>query len=1570
MAGQGNDLSLRIGLTLSQLQSDFLAAEQTVKQGMAALNRQQNLVKLKMETDLAGLDALTDKTKSIEVQERSLTQLLEMQRDRLTLATATYQDYAGAKNANEVVAKRLETAMERERLAVARLEAQLKSLSAQRISIDTTQLQDGIAKLNAKIQQVKIRAEIDTSKLQGAAAIFDEQKNRIAAVTKELELQRQKLIQLREAMYQSAKNTGSDSVQTLNIKSNVLEQMRQIAQLETRLKELQGMNISLNFRTDSLRQIEATINENIARINARIEDIRVKTDIDVSKLGAAASEFDKAKIQLQGLNRELDLQNQKLAEMKRALGTSIKVNGLDSVKTINLQTEIQKQIQAIDQLKAKISELNKIEPPKTNSLLSGYLSFKGNIVEQINNIAMAFSNLRGATSSADNALVATLGVIGNIPSPVGKAVAAFAAMPIVLKGVESSIVDLTQAVAAAGDSTYVMSRGFQMSLADTGKFTAMCKTAGVEVNDLASTIRRTQQQIIRGGEDSKPERWLNRYGESAFDASGHLKNLNDMTLTLSRALKRAQAEGNGMNFILGTMRSASANVITAIEDAEDVYKQAAGLVKNGLIDAKFAHEVQGNINAMNLQAGFMNAAFESALLPVANEIIPRLTERMGKLTQVIADNKDMIRDFGRTTAEAFLKIESAAETVGKTVGTIGRAIYDFHKDPYEKTIVEKYKFDTNLENVDDLIKKEQNAAYDVIKSNPLLYQQARQKYEPIFQALKDVQEEIKRKNEAIAKELESINLSGADFSPIGQERRQIEQNPEILETLRRARKYQEEAETILYKMNHGDFANRRRDVDVWWNQLVREGEKSNEELEALAKEREAKLAQIEKEYTEKIAGYYKNAADLEYEMTHTAFEKQIRDIELWKDAMREKAETGEETAAIVAEAAAKEAQAFEREVDRIKNLTQSLEDEIFEMENSQYEADKRRALQKAQRALDEGVDVATVQRFLQDKFGQLDRRADESRRSGGDYTKAPEGARQFGGNGIMVIEADQIIDNGLFRGQQQAIGLLTDENRIRQQLLPKLNEDARAAIERIQSTKELTAAQQDLIQSTQQGFQLIEGDKFAQPTSGNFQVMAGDQVLEMPTQELQQFSEAVQQTTAPLNESADAQKSFAEGVKDFPPEYFKNLADSAKGVSETQMLLTDSTLGLIDAQKNLADALKNLPTTKQEQNISNNQPLPTDGFMQLSSSTQDVRKEQELLARTTRETNTRLREIPTQEQSSGIWPTKLAFDMETFSGIAQTGLQAIALLSSLGAMAPIPTVKAGAIVLGAAAGAGLAIGSTEDARAGQTAERITYQVDLSAVETLLASIDEKLQSLTQADETKQSEINFEEVIAPLTSIDEKFQSLLQSMQEEEPREGDRLQELFGTLPNIEEYVKDISLFLSTKDERKNSEPEMKIQSTREGLSLTAEMPAAKEAIDYLTPLTSIDGNLQSILRELQSPAEEKVTADYSAVLSSIDGKVQSVLQAVQARETISLTTVITPLDGIKTLVGNILTVLNNRKPAQITVSPNNNIDLGGAYVFDNALKQQLVNDITKEIVDEITTTVRQEISKSSYGYSA
>lgn len=727
----------------------------------------------------------------------------------------------------------------------------------------------------------------------------------------------------------------------------------------------------------------------------------------------------------------------------------------------------------------------------------------------------------------------------------------------------------------------------------------------------------------------------------------------------------------------------------------------------------------------------------------------------------------------------------------------------------------------------------------------------------------------------------------------------------------------------------------------------------------------------------------RNAADIEYDLTHSAFEKQIRDIERWEEAQRQKAETAEEVQSIIAESAMKEAQAFENEMDRIKGTLQSLEDKIFEQEHSQYENDIRRIQQERIKLYEDyqekgilNADTqALIERYYQNAVVKLNKRAAESRAKGGDYTKAPEGASSFGGNGIMVIGADQIIDDGLIRGQQQAIGLLTDENRIRSMLLPKLDAEAREAVERIQSLKELTAVQKDLVQASS-GFQLIEGDKVTNAPQ-SFEQISGDQII-LPTQELQQFSNKIQETTSELEPlqkltesaqgAADAQKSLAESTKLFPPEYFKNLADGAKSVSETQLLLTKSTLDLITAQKDLAKAFENLPKVNPAQETKNNQPA--DGFLKLATSTQDVRQAQDLLASSARDANASLREIsdipPPKQSNEGFIAPKLGFDWDSFSGISQTGLQALSLLYSIGGIAPHPAAKAGALILGGAIGAGFGFGGyKEDSVHEQFAT--SNEVDLSALETSLKGIDEKIQSVQRAMEDKAA-LDFSELTTPLNAIDENTQSILRAMQEEQPHEADQLQELFGALPNIEEYTKSILTELQDK--------------------------ATTDFSELVTPLTAIDENVQNVLREMQSVKEMPETPkaemetymtplnqfqtptvpegaiDYLTPLNNIDGKIQSVLLEMQSRQPVTLETVVTPLNNIEQVLGNIATALSNQQPPQINISPNNNVNLGGAYVFDNALKQELVNDITSQIVDKITAAVQQATSRSSFGYGS
>ena len=935
-------LYIELGLDISKLQADILAADKTVTENLGRINREKNTIKLRVEADIAALDRVKDATKILEIQENGLNQQLSLSRDKLAILEAAYKQVANNTNSTVQAVQRAEQAWQKQRIEVAQLEQALKSLSAQKISIDTSQLQNKISQLDGKIKNVRLKAEIDVSQLKEAGNIFDAQKVHIFAVTKELELQRQKLIQLRETMYQSARNNGGDSFQTINIKTNVLEQMRQISLLETKLKSLQNNNINLQIRADSIKQAEQNINDNIARINAMIEHIKVKTDIDVSKLGSLASEFDKAKAHVQGLNRELDLQNQKLAEMRKAFATSVGANGLNNVKTINLSTEIQKQIQAIDQLKAKINELNKIEPPKTNGLLSGYLNIKGDVTGKLQGIMNAFSNLRGATSSADSAVTSVLNVIGEIPHPVGRAAAALMGLPLIFKGIENSIVDMTRAAAASGDAVYVMSRGMQMSTKDAGKFSTNAKVAGTDVNSLATAIKQVQRQIVRGGDDSRASEWLKKYGESARDANGNLKNLNDMTFSLSRALHKAQEEGKGVEFVFSVFRNISADDITAIEDWISVNKQAATIVKNGLANPALAHEVKGNLNALAVQEGQLKASFESALLPVANEIVPRITERMGKLTQVIADNKDVIKELGNDLASIWGGVETVVDKIGDGVGVIGGVIKDVYmaKANAENRLIERYKNDTNVKTAEDLLQRELSRGYTpqdraAIEATPYLYEQELKKYEPIIKAIQDAREEIKKEKKALSDEIASV----AEISSVAADRRAVEENPELLKQAESLKKILQETSDIQYKLSHTDYENKKLDVLQWQQDILNQAEMTEEKRVAIEKLGAAKLAQIEQERADKLTEIRASIEATDKTALQNKLDTIEKERQAWIKAGMDEAEATE----LAQRRIAKARQDVEQEM---ATVVQSLQQTALEQRLSQIDKEKQAWIDK------------------------------------------------------------------------------------------------------------------------------------------------------------------------------------------------------------------------------------------------------------------------------------------------------------------------------------------------------------------------------------------------------------------------------------------------------------------------------------------------------------------------------------------------------------------------------------------------------------------------------------------------
>lgn len=1277
------------------------------------------------------------------------------------------------------------------------------------------------------------------------------------------------------------------------------------------------MGLSLSDLETDFLSAERTVTENVRRLNRQSELIRIRSEIEIAGLDESADAERILQIRTDALNQQMEIQRDRVRILTAEWRSLTAAHGENAAITQRATIRLERERLALANLERESRRLSETSGETNNAF------------GELSDLLPEMPTKLGAAQMALGALTAGIGAAG------------------------AATKELLDEFRELQNQSYELN----MSFPDTRNFLREMRLAGGDIGDYEGFIRGITDAYVKGEYDDPEFIALRKYGAEIVDATGRLKEFKDISEEVYQAWLKADEAGEGIEFLqLVGGESGVRDAIQLFQRLKEAREDAAKISKAG-IDEEQLHKLDRSMNLVTEQASELKAALGDIFVPTAQAAAERFFNVLRDGTEYLVENKEALQKWQFVTSEIFDtvsdkvggftdKIAEIAKTpkgttgnaeVDKTMANLGWRYQEFNQQ-------KPWGVNTSWEDFDKASKSYGIFGYEA--------KRAEEKYKAFKGELKDATTVAGKMAQGLAALTEAQKKNGEALSEYGS---------------KRVQQFKDELEDLKIELEFGDDDYRKSlaKQDLWKNrESVYKNYLSDEERAVIDEVDKLRRQLIDKEHFEKIAeaiqSNFDNAADVEYEMTHSAFEKQIRDIELWEQAQLEKRAVGEETADIIAAAAAKEAQAFEDEMDRIRGKLQSLDDKIFDIDHSQYEKDLRRIqqdyLKQAQEYQELGIFTPELKAKLDYLYGRqkqdIDKRANESRAKGGDYTKTPEGVMQPYG-GVMLINGEQLIDPGLMSAQRQTINLLADENQVRGQLLKNLDAAAQAEVEKIEAAKEIVAVQNGLpvqasanaiVNSRYPGVPVVDaptmimGDRVAQISTDDAkkiveqyleehpQQSAYRQISEMPTQELKNFGATIEQAD-PLRElsestrdAANVQKAFIDGVKDFPPDYFKNLADNAKAVSEMQGLLTKSTMDLIEAQGKLVDELKNLPGINSSRDISTNDGRLNDGFLKLS--TQDVRRE--------------ISDIPPQKQiapkDSGF---KFGFDWDVVSGFSGIGLAALKLAQAAGAIAPHPAIKAGAMILGAGLGAGFGVGSYDET----TAPYKDY--------------DERLKAMP-------ADVDLSTLETSLSGIGENVQSILQSIQDTRAQENDRLQELFGALPNIEEYVKSVLLEMQGEEADTDLSEYFSVvpKISEDVQSILQAMQATKE----------IPNN--PALQQLQMPEPNAALVDYLTPLNNIDGKLQSILQATQMQETISFETVITPLNSINALVGNILTALTNRQPPQITVAPNNSIDLGGAYVFDNALKQELVNDITKSIVDEVTAAVKQATSQSNYNYGA
>ena len=662
-----------------------------------------------------------------------------------------------------------------------------------------------------------------------------------------------------------------------------------------------GLDLS-KLQTDILAA-DKTVTENLGRLNREKNVIKLRMEADIASLDRVKDAAKILEIQEKALNQQLALQKDRMHILEAAYRQVASNANATAVAVNKAEQAFLREKIAVGQLERQLKELasQKVNPAPVNGLLSGYQGIKGNVTGKLNELSNAFSQLQGATSSADSAITATLGVIGSIPHPVGKAVAALASIPVVIKGIENSLLDLAKPAIAAGDAFYVMSRGMQLSVADMAKLSTIAKVTGIDINEVNNSLRRFSMQMSKADEGSSlAVQTLKRYGAELYDENGRLKNAVGLAGELGKALKAAEAEGNGAAFrdIVGG-KFWSGDFVTFLEDFADNAEAAAKIVKNGLANPKLAHEVQGNINAMNTQAGQLNATFSSSLMPVVNEIVPRTTERLGELTKVIAENKENIKFLGEVLATPIRLMNELTDGVI----SLSRAM-DEAKD--EGTLFGQVLQELG-EKRDDL-----SALLNVAPMTGLIAMNfpAPGVTDLAVNAYRGEIEEFKRSQAEMAKAAKARNdeLNARQANTRALNKQTLEQQQKIEEALAASEenrlKNTQEAEDIIYKLRHSGYEKSLLDIEHWKEKQL----ESIEELKQAAKDSQldpssfvleeisvyesanAKRLQLEEEKERKLAEIRERIAAAD----RTELENRIADIEKekesWIQAGMEKAE--------------------------------------------------------------------------------------------------------------------------------------------------------------------------------------------------------------------------------------------------------------------------------------------------------------------------------------------------------------------------------------------------------------------------------------------------------------------------------------------------------------------------------------------------------------------------------------------------------------------------------------------------------------------------------------------------------
>ena len=1034
MAESISELYFRLGLDASGLTSGFVDAEQSLSQNLRRLNNRENLIQLKTQIQLEGLDQAALGTDGLRIKQEALNQQLEIQADRINMTEAAYQTMVQTQGENSEAAFNLSMMLEQERVVLYRLQQQTQALAdQQRVALGVNW--ELIGAIEPTVKMIDIAAAGATSlRFLGRAIPIPQVKLAAAALL------------------------GLSAVVTGTIDAT---------------EELENENAAEIFAEDAQN---ASVQYRNALEPMRADVIRTADVIDKSFSSASAS-----------VNKSVQEQKNSFTDWARDifrisfLFFNTSDTFIDAISKVNAQSQFMR------------TELGEYAVVATGL----YTSFNG-----LTNSALAF--------------------------------------------VEKPIDDFKKLKLQANE--------LNLSLYDTQKLLSLIDLSGADYNDIRDYVRGVQDAVIKGDSEDPEVIAITKYGVAIQDANGKLLPFNETLQNLYEGFLRAKEAGEEEAFVIMTNGQAVQDVLPFFNELAKA-KIKFSEISWSTSDFAALEQTAADMKLMQVQADEFNNALHSLGLPIADWAAQSKFETYKKLTDLIEENRETILKWEFVFIGALENIsDKAATALGKVKNTFNDVWQDI-KDKFKSDPPEEDEGPSYFEKVLANWKTLKNPYYNE-STNRMLYQEIiakhpelnpggltedefvnRTKIQPVSgyvveRIVKYIKETLSECEDYIQEYYEEV-LSNAEqdleeyISANERAREETEKTAEEISnglsySYNRIAKYKEELADIKIDLQFDDdeYQKSLARLDLWYQKAMQDAKYYQAEQATLNDLRQAKQEQIERDNNKKIQeaedesrkrteNLRREAANIDFGLNKSPFEQQINHIKQWeqaalesldkyKDSIRDKGLLEQEAAAIAANALAKEREAFEREMDRIKGKTQDLREKIFEQENSQRDIDIMRVQKQVAEMQKEGIyNADVINRWKENEYAKIAKKAVENP----DYSKKPHLGRDNGGLGIFY--GDQIDDG--FRNIINPNKNFWDD--IQQQSSKDVADKFGILSE---TTTELSNAQEEL----KKAIEIIHGDELAQSyiDSINRITEAQDSFAETVTEEGDTLAQALRDT--------------------------------------------------------------------------------------------------------------------------------------------------------------------------------------------------------------------------------------------------------------------------------------------------------------------------------------------------------------------------------------------------------------------------------------------------------------------------